>query len=64
MKDVRVQLAIGALAFALALFDSVQVGASSINDLSIVGKVATGIVCAVVAWFVIRYLIIGLIFRK
>ena len=64
MKDVRVQLGIGAISFCVALIDSFATHAESLGDLSVVGKISTAIVTFVIAWFVVRYLVIGLIFKK
>jgi len=64
IKDVRIQLAIGGTAFIVALIDSLIVQAKTLSDLSIIGKTGTAIMSVVLAWFVVRYLIIGLIFRK
>jgi len=64
IKDVRIQLAIGGAAFIVALIDSLIVQAKTLSDLSIIGKTGTAIMSVVLAWFVVRYLIIGLIFRK
>lgn len=61
IKDVRVQLGIGAAFFIVALIDSFTNKATGLDDLSIVGKVSTGIVMVVLAWFFIRYVIIGMI---
>lgn len=64
LKDVRVQLAIGAIFFFIALIDSFLVEAERLSDLSVIGKVSTAIVCLVLAWSVVRYIIVGLIFRR
>jgi hypothetical protein len=64
LTDVRIQLAIGGLAFFSGLADLLLSGGDSMSDMSIFGKTCVVIVGLIIAWFAVRVLIIGLIFRK
>ena len=63
MKDVRVQIGFGLACFAVALIDQVHTGATRFEELTLVGKIPCILILALLAWFVVRYMIIGM-FKK
>ncbi len=61
LLDPIVQFIIGAVFFVIGLLDSVMRHASSISELSVVGKGCVIIIIAILAFQVVRFLIIPLL---
>lgn len=64
LKDDRVLIGIGVLFFGIAFIDQAMTKADNLSELSIVGKTSCAIMGAILAWFVIKYLVIGMIFKR
>lgn len=63
LRDARIQIGIGIAAFIVALIDQIHTGATNLREMSVTGKVAVVIICVILLWFVVRYLVIGLFFN-
>lgn len=64
LKDDRVLIGIGVLFFGIAFVDQAITKADNLRELSIIGKTACVIMGAILAWFVVKYLVIGLVFKR